>query len=163
MKVEDVMTNDVALCHQEANLAEAVALMWNADCGSLPVVADGGRVIGILTDRDIAMAVGTRNRRPAEIPVSEVMSKDVYFCGPDDDIHAALKTMRKDRVRRLPVIDEQGTLRGIVSMNDVVLHAEKFDGRKTIELTYDDAVNTLKTICEHHPHEPAKQPRAAAG
>jgi CBS domain-containing protein len=163
MKVEDVMTETVTSCGPDANLAEAVALMWKADCGALPVVADGGKVIGIITDRDIAIATGTRNRRPSEIPVSEVMSKKVYACAPDDDIHAALKTMRKDRVRRLPAIDEEGMLRGIVSMNDVVLHAEKVEGRKTIDLSYDDAVNSLKAICEHHHPKAAKQPQAAAG
>jgi CBS domain-containing protein len=163
MKVEDVMTETVTSCKPDTNLAEAVALMWEADCGALPVVADGGKVIGIITDRDIAIAVGTRDRRPSQTPVSEVMSKKVYACAPDDDIHIALKTMRKDKIRRLPAIDEKGILRGIVSMNDVVLHAEKFDGRKTIDLSYDDAVNTLKAICEHHHPKVAKQPKAAAG
>jgi HSP20 family protein len=66
------------------------------------------------------------------------MSKQVYACAPEDDIHAALTTMRKDRVRRLPAIDQEGRLRGIVSMNDIALHAGKFEGRKTIDLSYDE-------------------------
>ncbi|HLG13055.1 MAG TPA: CBS domain-containing protein [Blastocatellia bacterium] len=161
MKVEDVMTETVICCGPDSNLAEAVALMWKSDCGALPIVGDGGKVIGIVTDRDIAVAAGTSNRRPSEIIVSEVMSKSVYDCSPEDDIHTALKTMRKDRVRRLPVIDRDGALRGIVSMNDIVLHAEKFEGRKTIDLSYDDAVNTLKAICEHQ-HPKAAEQRAVA-
>jgi CBS domain-containing protein len=160
MKVEDVMTDKVRACSPETNLAQAVALMWEADCGTLPVVADGGKVIGIITDRDIAIAAGTRDRQPSQIPVSDVMSKQVYACAPEDDIHAALKTMRKDKVRRLPAIDQEGRLRGIVSMNDVALHAEKFDGRRTIDLSYDDAVNTLKAICEHRHPKAAKQTAA---
>jgi CBS domain-containing protein len=162
MKVEDVMTEKVTACRPETNLAEAVALMWEADCGTLPVVADGGKVIGIITDRDIAIATGTRDRQPSQIPVSDVMSKQVYACAPEDDIHAALKTMRKDRVRRLPAIDQEGRLRGIVSMNDIALHAEKFEGRKTIDLSYDDAVNTLKAVCEHRHHKAAKQTAATS-
>jgi CBS domain-containing protein len=162
MKVEDVMTETVTSCRPDDNLAEAVALMWRVDCGTLPVVADGGKLIGMITDRDIAMAVGTKNRRPSEIPVSDVMSREVFACSPDDDIHIALKTMRKDRVRRLPAIDDKGLLRGIVSANDIVLHAQKFDGRKTIDLSYDDAVNTLKAICEHRHPRATKEQKAMA-
>jgi CBS domain-containing protein len=159
MKVQDVMTETVTTCRPETNLAEAAALMWQIDCGTLPVVADGGKVVGIITDRDIAIAAGTRNLAPSQIPVGDVMSKTVYDCAPEDNIHSALKTMRKDRIRRLPAVDEEGRLRGILSMNDVVLHAEKLDGRKTIDLSYDDAVNTLKAICEHR-HPKAKQTTA---
>jgi CBS domain-containing protein len=162
MKVEHLMTERVASCGPGDNLAEAAALMWKADCGTLPVVADGGKVIGIITDRDIAIALGTRNVRSSEIPVGDVMSKNVYGCAPGDDIHTALKTMRRDRVRRIPAIDEGGRLRGMISMNDVVLHAEKLDGHKTVDISYDDAVNTLKAICEHHHSKAAELPRTAA-
>lgn len=158
MKVQDIMTETVKACRPETNLAEAVALMWEGDCGTLPVVADGGKVVGILTDRDIAIALGTRNKQPSDIPASEVMSEQVYACHPNDDIHGALKTMRKDRVRRLPVISDDGSLQGILSMNDVAIHAQKFDGHKTADLTYEDVVNTFKAICEHpHPNK-AGQP-----
>ncbi len=158
MKVQNVMTENVKACQPGTNLAEAVALMWEGDCGTLPVVADGGKVVGMITDRDIAIALGTRNKQATDIPVSEVMSREVYACHPNEDIHGALKIMRKDKVRRLPVITDDGVLRGIVSMNDIALHTEKFDGHKTTALTYEDVVNTFKTICEHrHPKE-AKQP-----
>jgi CBS domain-containing protein len=163
MKVEDIMTEIVTFCGSETNLAQAVELMWKADCGTIPVVADDGRVVGIITDRDIAIAAGTRDRRPSEILVREVMSKTVRACAPDDDIHTALKTMRQDRVRRIPAIDKEGVLRGIVSMNDVVLHAEKVEGRKTVDLSYDDAVSTLKVICERQHPKSAEPTKAAAG
>jgi CBS domain-containing protein len=157
------MSETVKSCQPNTNLAEAVALMWEGDCGTLPVVADGERVVGILTDRDIAIALGTRNKPASEIPVREVMASQVFACHPDSDIHAALKTMRKDKVRRLPVIDDQGMLQGVLSMNDVALHAEKFDGHKTTDLTYEDVVNTFKTICEHrHPKEASQQARKKA-
>ncbi|MCI0486714.1 MAG: CBS domain-containing protein [Blastocatellia bacterium] len=154
MKVQDVMTETAKSCRPDTNLAQAVALMWEGDFGALPVVADGGKVNGMLTDRDIAVALGTRNKSASDINVSEVMSNQVYACHPEDDIHAALKTMRKDKVRRLPVISDAGMLLGILSINDVALHAEKFDGHKTTGLTYEDLVNTFKALCEHrHPKE----------
>src|SRR5688572_6382781 len=100
MKVQEIMRERVETCVANNNLAAAAAIMWNADCGVLPIVADGRKVIGVLTDRDIAIAVGTRQKNAAEITISEVMSKNVHSCSPDDDIHAALKTMRKEKVRR---------------------------------------------------------------
>jgi CBS domain-containing protein len=152
MRVQDIMTEAVKACGPDTNLAEAAAAMWEADCGTIPVVADGEKVIGMVTDRDIAVALGTRDSRASDIAVSDVMSEEVYACHPEDDIHTALKAMRKDKVRRLPVIDNDGVLQGILSINDVALHAEKFDEHRTVDLTYEDVVNTLKTICEHrHP------------
>ena len=65
-------------------LAEAVRMMWEGDCGTLPVIADGGKVIGMITDRDIAIAAGTRNRLASEIRVSEAMSQAVHSCTPDE-------------------------------------------------------------------------------
>lgn len=158
MKVQDVMTETVKTCQPDTNLAEAVAFMWEGDCGTLPVLADDGRLVGILTDRDIAMALGTRDKPASEIAVSEVMTDQVYACHPENDIHAALKMMRKDKVRRLPVVSDDGVLQGILSMNDVVLHAEKANGRKTNGLNYEDVVNTFKAIFEHRHPKPEKQP-----
>jgi CBS domain-containing protein len=150
MRVQDIMTETVKVCVPDANLAEAAAIMWEADCGTIPVVSDGGKVVGMITDRDMAVALGTRDRRASDIAVRDVISGELYSCHPEDDIHTALKTMRKDKIRRLPVVDETGVLQGILSMNDIALHAEKFDEHRTIDLTYEDVVSTLKAICEHH-------------
>lgn len=147
MKVQEVMTQDVKACFPDTNLAAAAALMLQNDCGILPVVINGGNAVGVITDRDIAIAVGTRGRPPQELRVDEVIHGPVIACTPDDDVHTALKTMRKDKVRRLPVLSNDGVLKGILSLNDVVLHAQK--GNK--ELDYDDVVSTFKAICEH-PH-----------
>ena len=151
MKVRNVMTEDVQYCRPETNLAAAAALMWEHDCGALPIVADGGKAIGMITDRDIAIGLGTSNQQAAEIPVQEVMSGKLFAASPDDDIHSAIKLMRKEKVHRLPVINEQGTLEGILSLNDVALQAVQANG-KTPELNYEDVVSTLKAVCEHrHP------------
>lgn len=154
MKTQDVMTRNVQSCNSNTNLATAAAMMWEGDFGVLPVVADGGKIVGIITDRDIAIALGTRNKEAADISVKEVMSTDLFCCHTSDDIHTALKVMKKDRVHRVPVVNEEGMLEGIISINDLALRAEEFDGHKTTALTYADVMNTIKAICAHrHPVE----------
>jgi CBS domain-containing protein len=144
------MTQDVNSCSPDTNLAIAAALMWQNDCGILPVVVDGGDTVGVITDRDIAIALGTRGRAPQELRVDEVIYGPVIACTPEDDVRTALKTMRKEKIRRLPVLTDDGVLKGILSINDVVLHAQ----RDNKELDYDDVVSTFKAICEH-PHSRA--------
>lgn len=160
MKVHDVMTEEVKFCGPETNLAAAAAMMWESDCGALPVVAGEGKAIGMITDRDIAIALGTRNKQAAEIPVQAVMSGRLFAAHPDEDIHTALKLMRKEKIHRLPVINAEGRLEGILSLNDVALQAVHPDGKATPELNYEDVVSTLKAVCEHR-HPIAKKHYAA--
>ena len=141
MKVRDVMTSDVKTCQPETNLAEAVKEMWEGDCGALPVVSDDGRVAGIITDRDICIAVATRGRSADRIAVREVARDHVYTCLPDEDASAALQTMKLHKIRRLPVIDADGHVRGMLSLNDIVTHAGA--------ATPTEVVSTLASICEH--------------
>lgn len=143
MKVKEVMTRTVQVCLPEASLARAAAIMWEYDCGIVPVVDGDGRVVGMITDRDICMAAATKFRPAAEIAVREVMSGRVYACRSQDDVREALRTMAQHRVRRLPVIDLQGRIEAMLSMNDVLLKAEPFG-----ELTYEDVVLTLGEICK---------------
>jgi len=149
MKAEDIMTRNVMTCRPEASLAQAAALMWDYDCGAMPVVDDSNRVMGIITDRDIAIAAATKGRRATDISVGEVMSGNVYACARDEDVKSALKTMRRERVRRLPVIGHDGKLAGILSLNDVVLRAEDGKGRQAPEIPYDEVMSTFKAVCEH--------------
>lgn len=149
MKAEDIMTRNVCTCRPESSLAQAAALMWDHDCGSMPVVDDMNRVMGMITDRDIAIAAATKGRRATDINVGEVMSGNVYACARDEDVKSALKTMRRERVRRLPVIGRDGKLAGILSLNDVVLRAEDGKGRQAPEIPYDEVMSTFKAVCEH--------------
>jgi CBS domain-containing protein len=149
MKVQDVMTSEVKCCLPETSLATVATMMWESDCGVLPVVNDENKVVGMITDRDIAIAVATKGRLASEISVSETISGKVYSATPEEDIHTALKTMRHERVHRLPIVNEQGMLHGILSLNDVVLRAEEEKGRHHPELNYEDAMSTIKAICEH--------------
>jgi CBS domain-containing protein len=145
MLVKDIMVRDVRSCRADTNLAEASRLMFENDCGVLPVLDASGTVIGMITDRDIAMAVGIRNRIPSEITVFEVKPdpRELYACAPEDDIHAALQTMREQEVRRLPVVNG-GQLRGILCLNEIALNASKRG-----DLSYEDVVDTLKAVCAH--------------
>jgi CBS domain-containing protein len=149
MKVKEVMSRDVTVCMLNDNLSVAAGLMWENDCGILPVVAEGEKVIGLITDRDICMAATLKNQRLSNIAVEDVISGDVYACKPDDDIRDALKSMQEHKVRRLAVVAKDGTLEGILSMNDVILKAEEGREKKPSELSYGDVVKTYKSICQH--------------
>ena len=146
MKVKDVMTTEVRTCTPDTTLAEAAKLMWESDCGILPVMDDGA-LIGVVTDRDMFIALGTQNERAASLRVGAVATMSVAACLPDDDLQTALATMRHVRVRRLPVLGFGNSLLGILSMNDIVMAAGRTD-----DVAYDDVVRTLQAICGgHHP------------
>lgn len=149
MKVQDMMTSDVQCCGPDTNLAAAATMMWDSDCGALPVVSVEGRVLGMITDRDICMAAATKNKPPPEISVGRTTSRKVYTCQPSDDVHTALDIMKRERVRRLPVVDEEGMFQGIIAMNDFLLAAQEAKGRSIPAASYEDVVNTMKAISAH--------------
>jgi CBS domain-containing protein len=148
MKVKDIMTADPRCCTVATNLGEAAALMLDGDCGMLPVTADG-KLIGIVTDRDLYIALATRNARAGELTVGEVVQAPAYTCGPDDDVEVALATMKQHRVRRLPVEGFGGTVQGVISLNDIVLAA---GSRKPIRDA--EVAEVLRAICAHHHPSP---------
>ncbi len=153
MKVQDFMTRDVRACNRGTNLAQAATILWDTDCGSLPVVDESGKVVGLITDRDICIAVATRNRLASEIAAGEVVTGNpVYCCQPDDQVQAALAMMQLYQIRRLPIVDNDGRLQGILSINDIVRSAEDNSRSLRPGISIDDAIVTLKAIC---------QPRAA--
>ncbi|HTQ60467.1 MAG TPA: CBS domain-containing protein [Candidatus Solibacter sp.] len=146
MKVVDVMMGTPYYCRPDTNLGSATELMWTGNCGFLPVVGSDERVVGIITDRDICVALGTRGRPSGEVTVSEVMSQKVYACAPEDEIHLALRAMRDGHVRRLPVITKAGALVGVISMDDVLLRAEAPSLGKASELSSEEIVKTFRAI-----------------
>jgi len=108
-------------------------------------------VIGIITDRDICMAVALQHKTASEIQVQEIMSRHLFTCQPDSDIMNALKTMSFQKVRRLPVTNDSGRVEGIISIEDIIAHADRGRrGIQTPELSYDDTMTTLKAICRPH-------------
>ena len=150
------MVKTPSFCSPETNLGAAVEIMVNRDCGFLPVVDAQRRIVGVVTDRDIAIALGTRNRLPGEITVAEVATRKVHSCRPEYHIHMALDTMAENKVRRLVVVDEQNKFEGVISMDDVVHFAETKPGGRA-DLSSDDVLRTLKTL-----YGPQLSPRTAA-
>jgi CBS domain-containing protein len=149
MQVAEIMTQDVCSCSPGMNAAAAAELMWSRNCGSLPIVEDGGRVVGIVTDRDLFLALGTSNRRPAELPLGEIMHKDLALCNPGSDVRNALKTMAQRQLRRLPVVDDAGNLQGILSLADVALRADD-------QLSM-DVLNVVRAVCDRRNRRKAAQ------
>jgi CBS domain-containing protein len=158
MKVQDVMTGNPTVCDLNASLAEAAMKMWDNDCGVLPVLKDGQQVVGLITDRDICMALALQNCNPGDISAEKVITGEVFSVRPEDEVEKALELMQEHKVRRLPVLSSEGELKGILSMNDIVLKAD--DRRKPGEIAYADVVNTFKSIGAHP--APLKQ-KATAG
>src|SRR5262245_24242519 len=146
MLAKDLAAFDVKSCTPDTDLATAAKIMWDCDCGVVPVVDERRSVVGILTDRDICIAASTRAAKPSDIQVKNVMSTDVATCRIGDDVHALLTIMKDRRVRRLPVLDGQGRLAGIVSLNDVVTSAACRSGA---DVSGDAFLDTMKAICAH--------------
>jgi CBS domain-containing protein len=140
MKVKDVMTSDVKSCSLRTNLAAAAKIMWDADCGAVPVLDDRGQVVGVITDRDICIAAATRPSTEADIAVADVISRTLYACAPDDEVRAAMEKMKKQQVRRLPVIGNNGRLVGIVSIHDIAVQARP---NKSSDIRAEDVLDTL--------------------
>jgi len=142
MQIAEVMTPGPITCTPETTVAEAARLMWEGDCGVLPIVRDG-TLDGVVTDRDLFIALATRDAKPSELTVGSVARPAPITCTPRDDVHQAMGKMKSYRVRRLPVVDKDGTLVGIVSMNDLLLAIapETALGGKVVD--------TLQSISEH--------------
>ena len=149
MNVQDIMTSDVQCCGPDTNLTTAAKIMWDTDCGVLPVLNVEGQVLGMITDRDICMACATKNRAPSEITVRETVSEKTYRCKMSDDVHTVMDIMKRERVRRLPVVDEKGVLQGLISMNDFILLAGETKAEKAPAISREDVARTLKAISAH--------------
>ena len=123
MKISEVMSKDVWLTRPDRTVREAAKTMAEHDTGALPV-SDGDRLVGMITDRDIAVRAVARGLSP-ETPIREVMSQEVLYCYDDEDVEHVLDNMRQNQVRRLPVVNREKRLVGIVSFGDLSRHAQQ--------------------------------------
>jgi CBS domain-containing protein len=146
MKVKDIMTQSAFCCSADTNVGAAVELMWIHNCGMLPVIAIDGKLIGVVTDRDICIAMGTRNRLPGELTVGEIATRTVFTCKPDDEIHEALNTMANKQVRRLPVVNGEGEPQGVLSMDDIITHGDLNKWEGSCELSSEEIIRSLKKL-----------------
>src|SRR5688572_12968377 len=104
--VSELMTKKVSFVHADESLSDAAKKMWDGDCGVVPVLEAGSeRVVGMITDRDIAMSVFLNDRAPSQMRVSDAMSRGLTSCFADDPIETAEELMREKQIRRLPVVD----------------------------------------------------------
>jgi CBS domain-containing protein len=146
MKIKEVMTQSAVCCTADTNVGAAVELMWVRNCGILPVVGTDGKLIGVVTDRDICIAMGTRNQHAGDLTIAEIATRKVFTCKTEDEIHEALQTMADKHVRRLPVVNDGGIPQGILSMDDIIVHTDLSKWEGCCELSAEEVVRSLKKL-----------------
>ena len=160
MKVKDVMTQAAVCCGPDTSVGAAVELLWVHNCGMLPIVGSDKKLIGIVTDRDICIALGTRNRLPGDLAVGEIATTQVVTCKPDDEIHQALDTMANNQVRRLPVVNNENIPQGLLSMDDIIAHGDLNKWEGCCELSSEEIIRSLKKL--YRQQFPVVRAKAAA-
>jgi len=149
MKVKDLMVEDVKCCVPFNSCNTAAELMWENDCGCVPVIDHDRKVLGMLTDRDISMAAYTQGLPLASIIVTSAMSKQVYSCRLDDELEKVEATMLAHQVRRLPVLDHDQRLVGIISLSDIAREAQHEAEMRKPRMVGDlEVAQVLAAVCE---------------
>jgi CBS domain-containing protein len=167
VKVSELMRADVRSCRPTDTLDRAAQIMWDEDCGCVPVVDRERNVVGMITDRDACMAAYTQGRMLGGVTVQRAMSKDAACCRTGDDVEAALRLMGEKQVRRLPVVDTSRHLAGVLSLSDVVLAmaGSKDAGRR--KRYAEEILETMAAITHprpaHERHEGAMHAAMSAG
>jgi CBS domain-containing protein len=123
--VEQIMNRDAKVCQPEDSLNKAAQIMWEHRCGALPVVDKQFRPIGFLTDRDICMGAYTQGKTLSSLRVDTAMAREVFSCKAADDLESAATTMQQKRLRRLPVLDREGKLVGLLLLDDLAHEATR--------------------------------------
>ncbi|NLM42865.1 MAG: CBS domain-containing protein [Clostridiales bacterium] len=139
MKIRELMTTDVRTIPSNATIKDAAEIMHNINVGSIPVVDNNNKLVGIVTDRDIVLRSVAKGQDP-NIKVSDVMSRDIKTISPDTDVHEAADLMAEKQIRRLPVVDN-GNLVGIVSIGDLAVEGKYED--EAGEALHNISKNTL--------------------
>jgi len=158
MKVDQVMTKNVKTCSMNDTLEVAARIMWENDCGVVPIVDSNGHAIGMVTDRDICMAGLTQGMQYWQIPVSVAASKTLVNVRPDASVRKAEEMMRSHQVRRLAVTDDGGKLLGLVALNDLAVRA----GRTADDLGLGEVGKTLAAIGRRPRHPAAEKGNASS-
>ncbi|HEX7480351.1 MAG TPA: CBS domain-containing protein [Polyangiales bacterium] len=149
MRVEQVMSRPAAVCRTSDTLNLAAQLMWDHDCGCVPVVDQAGTAIAMVTDRDVCMAAYTQGKALGEICVADAMSRELFVCSGSEPLSAAEEIMRMRQLRRLPVTDSSGMVIGVISLNDIAVEAERERGRRSKEVTSNEVGAVLGKISRH--------------
>jgi CBS domain-containing protein len=144
MRIKDLMTQPAVACPDDSTADVAARLMWEFDCGTVVVTDHDGRLAGIITDRDLAMAALSQGRPLHDIRVSSAMARDVSACHQGDQLDAVEQVMRAGQVRRVPVVDDERRPVGLVSLNDLVRLAD----RSRRHAADRELVHTMAAICQ---------------
>lgn len=147
MRVDILMAADIAAMHPEASVQAAIGQMRSHGCGFLPVVDGNGRVVGVLTDRDVALALGADDVRPSERAVADVMTVDPHTRRTDESVQQVLCRMRDAQVRRLPVVDYEGGLVGAISIDDLVPVAQNVRAGAD-RVSFEQVLEAVKALSE---------------
>ena len=160
MRIRDLMTKQVASVRSDDSTAVAARLMWDCDCGVVPVIDEEGHAVAMITDRDICMAALMRDRAPSAIPVADAMSRELRSCGPEDEVSTAEELMRTHQIRRIPIVDRDRRPVGMLSLADIVRATDRKKGRTAREVAPEEVAVTLADICAPPPREipPAPPP-----
>jgi CBS domain-containing protein len=149
MKVKEVMVTDVKVCTDYDALSVAAEIMWDFDCGSVPVLDKDGHVIAVVTDRDVCMAAFFQGLPLDRIPVTAAMSKEIYFCRADDDLAMAEALMCELQIRRLPVVDSSRRIVGILALNDLAREEERERTmRMPTQISAGEIAQVLAAVCK---------------
>ena len=126
MRASEIMTPDPTCCAPDTPLTEVARLMIENDCGEIPVVEskDSRKLMGVITDRDIVVRAVAKGK-PADTVVADVMTSDIVSVREDADLHECITKMEDHQIRRIPVLDDQGRISGIIAQADIALHAGK--------------------------------------
>jgi CBS domain-containing protein len=120
MKIKEILTSNPEVIHPDATLCEAARKMKQHDVGMLPV-CDGEKLIGAITDRDLVIRAMANGQDPLSTPVREAMTPEIFYCFEGDDVQQAAQIMEKRQIRRLPVLNRDKNLTGIVSLGDLAI------------------------------------------
>lgn len=152
MEVAQLMTQDVTVCGPDDSLHDVARRMWERDCGSLPVCDGDGRVIGMVTDRDICMNACFEDKPLSQLMVSGAMSGETKACHPGTSLNDAERMLQEGQLHRLPVIGEEGRLAGIITLGDIAREAAREREMDLHEVELDEVGMTVSAV---------SQPRAA--
>ena len=154
MNVSQLMHGNLITCRPEDSLAVAAGKMWDHDIGFVPIVDDANHVVGVITDRDACMAAYTQGQPLHTIRVDAAMARPAFTASPADRIEDVEVVMRRYRVRRVPVVDGEGCLLGVITINDLAREAAAELNRSQPDVADGELVSTLACICQPR-HAPA--------
>lgn len=148
MHIKDIMSKKTCSCQLDTTLDKIAILMWENDCGSVPIVDSKNRPIGMITDRDIAIGAALKIKPLWQITADEVNNdRPIFTCKLEDNVHEVQAIMQQEKVRRIPVVNNHSELCGIISISDIITLSEQ---KRTADIPYQDTMTTLKAVAHHH-------------